>query len=610
MTEFIKGDFDIAVVGMACCFPEADSLSEFWENLCNGKDCISRNTALNSNDGTYIGAYGKIKNKYDFANQFFHISQEEAAMLDPQQRIFTEIVYQALLDAGCEACEKKTGVFAGADEFKYVWSRICRNGFQTEEYLRRSSMLHGSLASKLSYQFNFTGSSMTLHSGCTTSIAAVHFAVNALLNYECDVCIAGGVSIDEDDNGYQIFKNTLSTDGYTRAFDKDGTGFVPGNGAGAVVLKRLEDAVADKNKIYAVIRATALNNDGNEKAGYTSPSYKGQSEVIRTAYELSGIDTKKVEYIECHGTGTVLGDTLELKALGDILSGCRIGSVKTNIGHTNAASGIASFIKAALMVYYQKFVPTLHCRVPNETVDEKQFILSDTCQEWKSECRIAGINSFGIGGTNCHIIIENYPIEQSSEIADSGIWVLSADNKEELAHSYELLKEYLHTETDVHLENIEYTLLKGRKKRNFRSAGLIHQGKITAFSNADIVDAEETDVEQIIISIPETSCISEELVYFLSCKCPDQNNNIHELYQNFLHRLTDCDIQKDIQEPEEGVLLLNAGTDRNSLLHLIGELWKYDMLKEENFLTEFVSNGMLTSLPFRFREKTYCFEER
>ena len=612
MAEFIKGDFDIAVIGLACRFPGAENQNEFWENLCAGRDCITRDDKLSSADGTYIGAYGKIRDKYLFADKFFNIPKEQAAMTDPQQRIFTETVYEALLDAGCEETEGKTGIFAGSDEFGYVWSRICRNGYDRSEYIKRSSMLHGSFVSKISYRFNFTGVSMTLCSACATSSAAVHFAANALLNYECDICIAGGVSVAEDDEGYSVFKNTLSTDGYTRAFDMNATGFVPGNGSGAVVLKRLEDAVADRNRIYAVIRGSAINNDGNEKAGYTSPSYKGQSEAIRSAYEISGVDTGKVDYVECHGTGTVLGDALELKAIGDVLSGnrqCRVGSVKSNIGHTGAASGIASFIKAVLMIYHKKFVPTLYCDTPNEALSEQHLTPSDKYRNWNSETRIAGINSFGIGGTNCHIIIEGYDEERRTETSGCGVFLLSGDSPDDLEWNYKLLEKYFGTEEKTNVADAAYTLLKGRKKKRFRFAAVVNHDRITMTSG--VTDTEETEVEKVIFSLPDRAEIPDELRKMMSA----EGKNISG-YEELLKLLTDCDetevrrISETGATSAENTLVLDIGNDTESFMKIICELWKYNVLNEEELTELFLRDAKIVSLPFRFREKEICFEER
>lgn len=573
MGSFEKSDFDIAVIGMACRFPEAGCLDEFYHNLTNGRDCIDR-TPASSDRKDYINAYGKVRGKYDFDCGLFGIKPEKAAMADPQQRVLTEVVYEALADSGNRGDAVQTGIFAGSDEFTYVWKRICAGkGFDEDRYLDRTLLLSGSLCSWISYLLNLKGSCMTVRSACSTSLAAVHFAVVSLRNFECDMCIAGGVAINENDDGYRLSENTLSTDGYTRSFDKKGTGFVPGNGCGAVVLKRLGDALRDKDRIYAVIRETSINNDGNEKAGYTAPGLGGITSAVRDAYSISGIDPALTGYVECHGTGTVLGDAVELQALGSVIkpgiaggnSGagaedpdterpdgnegvCRIGSVKSNIGHTNMASGIASFIKTVLMLCHRQFFPSLHCDEPNDAVGTSGFEVATALSDWKAERRIAGVNSYGIGGTNCFVLLEGYE-DRSDDICkgipgrDSGgtgdtcksdpsrdlkgtdggqgahmeplkseddlIYFISAQDRNDLIRKFEFLRKFAGEKGSDRAMSIAKTLLYGRSRYRYRAAGII---KSAGFPEAVDTEEQESDIS---VKVNLEAFISDEVRNFI-----------------------------------------------------------------------------------------------
>ncbi len=673
MTEFIKGDFDIAVIGMACRFPFADDISHFRDNIFSGRDCITRNAG--ASDENYISAYGKLENIYDFDNSFFGIKKEEACMSDPQQRIFLETVYSALADAGCTGNALTTGIFGGSDEFAYVWKRICRSSNSEEAFEKRSLLLSGSLTSYISYRLDLRGPSITMRTACSTSLTAVHYAMLSLLNYECDVCIAGGAAVTEEQEGYRISENTLSADGYTRSFSSKGTGFVPGSGAGAVVLKRLEDAIEDNDRIYAVIRGSAVTNDGSTKAGYTAPSIKGISSALKNAYVNSGISPDDVGYVECHGTGTVIGDAVEIQALDRIFSPertskCRVGSVKSNIGHTNMASGIASLIKAVFMVREGVFAPTLYCDEENACIGaSKHIILSKERENWTAERRIAGVTAFGIGGTNCHVIVENYDAPEHHARKEYGISCVSADSISQLEHNEKTCVEFLSSEKDISFGDVMYSTMMREKSRRFRAFAVPGRGEGMCFSAP--VDTDECDFEEIVFRVNDLEDASPEKIrelrevyppfgeyydeVYSSLTLPEEN----ELYRKYAANISFCsaylrcagelvsgagysadtasgtELLPEKIKTESSVLEkyhehyqqrnasykeydeeyfvtdITPGTESyvSSLLRTAGELWSHGCCEGGGIIDELTADASFVPVPFGFANKEYCYDE-
>ena len=519
MSGFERKSSDIAVIGMACHLPEADSIEEFWNVLLQGKDCISRSEE--KKDFGFVPAYGKLENVYDFDYSFFGFSKQEASMMDPQQRIFMQTVYEAMEDAGCLGGEDEvTGLFAGSDEFKYVWERILTGERQEMEYTVRKLYLNNSFVSRICYALDLTGPGMNLKAACATSLAAIHYGCQSLLELECDVCVAGGSSIYMPQDGYYHAEGTISSDGYTRTFDKNGDGFVPGNGTAAVVLKRLDDAERDKDHIYAVIRGSAVNNDGNNKASYSAPGINGEIKAMTEAFVRADISPEKAGYIECHGTATVLGDATEIQAMECVFGEnrndkCYIGSVKSNMGHLNYTAGVAAFIKTALMLKNKKIVPSINFKDKNEALEDTCLEVADSCFDWESSRRIAGVSSFGIGGTNCHIVLEEYPSEDDVQVNEDEetLILLSAKSELSLKGIKGKYPRFL-KESPVSLGDIAFTLAQRRHEYDFRCAfaGSREHLEKAMGKNAKIYDIRSMKDAKTVFVFSGSSAVNSERI--------------------------------------------------------------------------------------------------
>src|SRR6185369_13744765 len=378
--------YDIAVIGMAGRFPGAADVDQFWENLRDGIESITRfspeelaaegvDPALREHPD-YVPAKGIVDGAEQFDAPFFNLSPREAEITDPQQRLFLECAWEALEDAACDPArmDGAVGVFAGSSMSSYLLSRLLFNpAVATVSALElRVANDRDFLATAVSYRLNLRGPSVNVATACSTSLVAVHLACQSLLNRECDVALAGGVSVSFPQRiGYLFQKGgIMSADGHCRAFDAQGTGTVGGEGAGVVVLKRLDDALADGDAIRAVIKGSAINNDGFLKAGFTAPSVQGQAQVIAEAQSVAGVEAGSVTYIEAHGSGTALGDSVEMRALNRAFEGaagrafCAVGSLKTNIGHPDAAAGVGGLIKTILALEHRLLPPSLHFEAP------------------------------------------------------------------------------------------------------------------------------------------------------------------------------------------------------------------------------------------------------
>ncbi|HEX6862796.1 MAG TPA: polyketide synthase, partial [Thermoanaerobaculia bacterium] len=462
----------IAIIGLAGRFPGAPDAARFWENLRDGVESVrflSDEEALALGvapealaDPDFVKAVSQPDDVDRFDALFFGISHREAELLDPQQRIFLETAWEALENAGHEPGRSGgvTGVFAGTTTSTYLIFNLL-----ADPVLARSGdplqLLIGNigdtLATRVSYKLDLKGPSYTVQSACSSSLVAVHNACQSLLSFECDMALAGGVSINVAQSaGYRYQRESIaSPDGHCRAFDARAQGTVFGSGAGVVVLKRIEDAVRDGDTIRAVIRGSAVNNDGGLKVGYTAPSVTGQAEVIAEALGAAGVEADTISYIEAHGTGTRLGDPIEIQALThaygaetDRTGFCAIGSVKSNIGHLDIAAGVAGLIKAVLALEHGEIPPTLHVEQPSPEIDwsASPVYLNTALADWETDGapRRAGVSSFGIGGTNAHVILEEAPpAEAAPTKRDRHVLVLSARSEEALAHAAERLAAHL-----------------------------------------------------------------------------------------------------------------------------------------------------------------------
>jgi acyl transferase domain-containing protein len=489
----------VAIIGLHGKFPKSPDLKAFWDHLKEGNELITffseeELSTLKDNRRNYVSAKGYLEEVECFDAPFFGYSPREAEYIDPQQRVLLECAWNALENAGYDPSQtqKRIGVFAGSSISTYfifnVLPHLMRSDWHNP-YTQSIAMTGNDkdfLSTRISYKLNLRGPSKTVQTACSTSLVAVHDACQNLLDYSCDMALAGGVSITcPPKTGYVYFKEGInSPDGHCRAFDANAQGTLIGNGAGIVVLKRLEDALNDRDSIHAIILGSAVNNDGNRKLGYTTPSIEGQSEVITEAIALSGINPETISYVETHGTGTIIGDPVEVKALTrayqawtDKKQFCAIGSVKTNIGHLDAAAGIAGLIKVVLSMKHGLLPPSLHYVSPNPDLHlgDSPFYVNHALQKWVSNesPRRAGVSSFGIGGTNAHIVLEEPPkVSKNEPIAPlRHLLTISAFNQEGLKRVASLLADDLGGNQSS-LGNISYTLNTGRKHLPWRMSFL------------------------------------------------------------------------------------------------------------------------------------------
>ncbi|MCC5959167.1 MAG: KR domain-containing protein [Rhodobacteraceae bacterium] len=483
---------DIAVIGMAAHLPGAGSVVEFWENLRAGRSAIRKLSEAELLEGgeaaatlrkpNYVPHAATLDGFAEFDPDFFGFSPKEAAILDPQHRQFLEVAWEAFEDAGHPpaAFPGPVGVFSGCGMGSYFYFNLCSNPHLVDDVgmflLRHTGNDKDFLATRVSHIFDLRGPSVNVQTACSTSLVAVHYAVQSLLTGECDMALAGGVTIELPHGRGYLFKENeiLSPDGECHAFDHRAQGTVFGSGAGAVVLRRLSDALRDGDRIIAVIKGSAVNNDGAAKAGYLAPSVEGQAAAVAEAHLVAGVSADSVSYIECHGTGTYLGDPIEIAALTQAFSAttdktgfCRIGSVKTNIGHLDTAAGVASLIKVASALEHRELPPSLGYEAPNPAIDfaSTPFVVNDRLSPWQGDAPLrAGVNSLGVGGTNAHVILQEAPARVPSDASDwpFQLLTLSARSKPALEDTARNLATHLRAHPDQPLADVAFTLREGR----------------------------------------------------------------------------------------------------------------------------------------------------
>ncbi|MCX8131440.1 MAG: SDR family NAD(P)-dependent oxidoreductase [Clostridia bacterium] len=502
---------EIAIIGVAGRYPKARNIHEFWENLQGGKDCITEIPIDRWDCDLYYdedrNKSGKIYSKWggfldgvdEFDPLFFNISPREAEIMDPQERLFMQCVYETLEDAGyvreSNSTQNGFGLEGNVGVYVGVWYEEYQLYGAQEQLRGRHITLAGSpasIANRVSYFFNFHGPSMAVDTMCSSSLTAIHLACKSLQRGECELVVAGGVNVSVHPNKFFMLSqgNFASSRGRCQSFGQGGDGYVPGEGIGAVLLKPLKKAVADGDQIYGVIKGTAINHGGKTN-GYTVPNPKAQSEVIGSALREAGIHPRTVSYIEAHGTGTSLGDPIEIAGLAKAFNEhtgdkgfCAIGSAKSNIGHCESAAGIAGITKVLLQFKHKQLVPSLHSKVLNPNIDfiNTPFVVQQKLAEWKRPLveingetkeypRIAGISSFGAGGANAHVIIEEYDSwdsERSHVVISAqnpAIIVISAKNEERLQDQVKQLLEMIRKKRlpDDRLADFAYTLQVGRE---------------------------------------------------------------------------------------------------------------------------------------------------
>ncbi|KGP78394.1 SDR family NAD(P)-dependent oxidoreductase, partial [Paenibacillus sp. MAEPY2] len=479
------GQGDIAIVGMSGRFPQADDIHSLWEHLAAGKDLVGSVTRWNMSsyfeqDTPYCSYGGFLENIDEFDPQFFNISGTEAAHMDPHQRIFLEECWRALEDAGYAgqaAAGLKCGVYAGFNELDYR-TLLGANPVPQAFWGNSGSVI----PARIAYYLNLQGPAIAVDTACSSSLVSVHLACQGLWSGETEMALAGGVFI-QSTPGFFIASNRagmLSTTGRCHTFDQRADGFVPGEGAGVVVLKRLSDALRDRDNIHGVIRGTALNQDGASN-GLTAPSAKSQEQLMGEVYNRFDIHPGNIQLVEAHGTGTKLGDPIEYSALVKAFrsyteeeSYCALGSIKTNIGHAAAAAGVAGLIKILLSLKHAKIPASLHFQEGNEHIAfaNSPFYINTETIDWITPPgvkRMAAISAFGFSGTNAHMVIEQAPVKGSQKVSYPGnLIVLSAQSQEQLRTQVEQLVSFCKEQSDVSCWDMSYTLLMGRKHMNSR----------------------------------------------------------------------------------------------------------------------------------------------
>jgi polyketide synthase PksN len=505
-------DNDIAIVGVSGRFPEAENISEFWDNLKQGRDCITevpaeRGWAMDnffqqgspSLGNTYAKWGGFLKNVDQFDPLFFNVSPKEAEEMDPHERLFLETAFLAIADAGYRPDklaptrgihDSPVGVYVGMMWGDYHLYSMDANSPSTQG---NPHSFYWAVANRVSYQFNFSGPSITIDTACSSSITAIHLACDALKKGEIDAAVAGGVNLSLHPVKYTLLSNLrfLSTDGRCRSFGTGGDGYVPAEAVGAVILKRKSDAIRDGDHIYGVIKSTAINH-GGRTSGFTVPNPNRQGALIKDAIQAAAIDPRDISYVEAHGTGTSLGDPIEIsglsKAFAQTETGyCAIGSAKSNIGHAEAAAGVAGLIKILLQLKYQQIAPSLHSGElnPYAKIDKSPFVVQQSLSDWVVHPRaantsvplkrMAALSSFGAGGANGHLIVEEYLSPARTNSADDlpALVLLSARKESSLLALVSELRNSLATEP-VQLQDLAYTLQTGRMALDFGCALVVN----------------------------------------------------------------------------------------------------------------------------------------
>lgn len=498
MNELNEKAEAIAIVGMDGRFPGARNVDEFWHNLLNQRETIDRFNATEldhsvpgelRNSPDYVRVRGRMPEADCFDAEFFGISPREAEMLDPQQRVFLEMCWRALEDAGYApgTHDALTGVFGGMSNNTYLDAHVRAHPEVLARFGDLSAMIANEkdyLTTRVAYKLDLRGPCINVTTACSTSLVAVCHAVNSLLDYQCDLALAGGVAIScPQERGYLYQEGSIySADGRCRPFDASAAGTVFSNGGGVVVLKRLSEAQQDGDFIHAVIRGVAMNNDGAGKVSFTAPGVDGQAQVISMAQQMADIDPRSISYIEAHGTGTSLGDPIEVAALTQAFREntaekgfCGIGSVKGNIGHLDAASGMAGLIKTTRALREKTIPPTLNFDAPNPQLqlEDSPFRIVHECEEWAAgeQPRRAAVSSFGLGGTNAHVVLEEAPPPVPSAPVDAHqLLVLSARTPAALDRSRQALAKCLGNYPDINIADAAWTLQTGRHEFDERLA--------------------------------------------------------------------------------------------------------------------------------------------
>ena len=548
----------VAIIGMAGRFPKAKNIDEYWQNLFNGVDCI---TFYNDEEliaagiepevlknPNYVKAKGEVDNVDMFDASFFGINPREAEVTDPQHRMLLECAWEAMEHACYDSgkYDGLIGVFGGKSMDYYLLLNVyplIRKEISAGSLQAAIGNDKDSLTTTIAYRLNLKGPAVTIQTSSSTSLTAVCFACQTLLNYQCDMALAGGITAGPPIKSGYLYQegNIWAPDGHCRAFDAKAKGFVPGSGMGMVVLKRLEDALADNDTIWAVIKGFAVNNDGCTKVSYSAPSVDAQAEVVAQALAVADVHPESIQYIETHGTGTNMGDPIEMTALTQAFSSqtdkkqyCAIGSAKTNIGHLDTAAGVAGLIKTAMALKYRHIPASLHFEKPNPKIDfdNSPFYVNTALKPWPENIdglpRRAGVTSLGMGGTNAHVIMEEAPgIKPSGTSREWQLILLSAKTAPALDTKTKDLSRFLEMQKgnkeNVALADAVYTLQVGRKDFNYRR-----------FSLCQNLDDAATSLEKLTPGrVADAVCevIDRPVVFMFSGQGAQYVNMAKELYE-------------------------------------------------------------------------------
>ena len=515
-------DAEVAIIGMALKVPGANRLSDFWDNLAAGRESI--NYFAETTADNVVNARGIIDEPLGFDEGFFDITPMEARFIDPQQRVLLELAWHALEDSGYVPNQfpGRIGIFCGTGNNSYYLNNVLQNPKQLESYSPFNAMIANEkdyCATRIAYKLNLVGPALSIHSACSTSLVAVCNAVEAIRSGQCDIAIAGGASITfPQQQPYEYQDGSIySRDGHTRTFDKDSSGTVFSDGAGLVVLKRLDFALGDGDQIYAAIGGVAVNNDGADKGSFSAPSVEGQKHVVMAAQQNAGVLPQDIGYVEAHGTATPIGDPIEIAALAAAFGGasapkqsCRIGSVKSNFGHLTAAAGVVGLIKSALAVEQDLIPATLNFTTPNPALNihNTPFAIADKAAAWGKAIseRIAGVSSFGIGGTNAHVVIKG--VAAPEPIANNlPTWLplcVSAASPCALGAYLGRYRDYVQQNTKLDSATLAHYLVKHRAQLKYRKAIAVDPTKsLESLFDVDVSEAEPVPIiDNIALAFP------------------------------------------------------------------------------------------------------------
>ncbi|MDO6851923.1 beta-ketoacyl synthase N-terminal-like domain-containing protein [Priestia megaterium] len=593
-------DMDVAIIGISGKFPGSSNINEFWENLVAGHEMVTEfkeeelkelGVPSDTLQDSYYQPRGAILKDIDmFDAEFFNFTPFEAKVTDPQHRLFLECAWEALEDSGYVPSKFKgrIGVFGSTSMSSYLINNIMSNPEFTKEGINYPVLIGNDkdfLSTRVSYKLNLTGPSLTIQSACSSSLVNINYACQSILTGESDIALAGGVSVSVPHNVGYLYKEggILSRDGHCRPFDKQASGTIKGNGCGLIVLKDLKQAIQDEDNIYGIIKGTSINNDGSDKIGYSAPSINGQSEAITEALYLSNLKGKDVGYIEAHGTGTPLGDPIEIQALSEAYGGnnpeskCAVGSLKANIGHLDSAAGIAGVIKTTLCLKEQMIVPTPNFDNVNEKLNLKNTPFYIPKHPEKKNLEYAGVSSFGIGGTNAHIILQKpfYDISGHSKEAFN-LFVVSAKNKFSLEKNKENLIRYLKN-NDPSQDDVAFTLAQGREEFEHRFVAM-------ASTKDELIDKLQSSKLKSVSFKNKKLAFKLGFNHSLFKNLIENNTSFYDIFTNLMNEIEE--IQSD--------LTIETLLNNEKFLCLRDYIYNYLMIK---FLSEsgITSESLITN---------------